>query len=378
MKNEKVVCFVINSLGGGGAERVFSRLINMLSNTQKDYKIVVITLDKEEIKNPITDSVEHIQLDYKGSLLKSMFGLRKELRVLQPALVVSFLTRSNVSSVFSGFRKTYPVIISERVNTSSHFGNGIKSKIKKSFTRFFYERSSSLIAVSKGVKEDLSRFFDLKHKRIDVICNSYSFDELESKAQEYGVEFEKHSFIVCVARFYKNKNHALLIKSLAKAKSTKKLVLLGDGPERAALEALVLKLDLQDRVIFKGFIENPYPYIANSAGLISVSLAEGFPNVLAEALVLGKFVVSSDCQSGPSELLDNCVSLGIDKLQKAKYGVLIPVSNVTETVAGVEQFNDAILIKQYETKIKPLKNSYSHEHFLSSFDKVIKEVLNEL
>jgi len=377
MKNEKVVCFVINSLGGGGAERVFSRLINMLSNAQIDYKIVVITLDKEEIKNPITDSVEHIELDYNGSLLKSMFGLRKELEVLQPALVVSFLTRSNVSSVFSGFRKTYPVIISERVNTSSHFGNGLKSIFKKSFTRFFYERASSLIAVSKGVKEDLSNFFDLKHKRIDVICNSYSFDELELKTQEYDIEFEKNSFIVCVGRFYKNKNHTLLIKSLAKAESTKKLILLGDGPERSTLEALVLKLELQDQVVFKGFIENPYPYIANSAGLISVSLAEGFPNVLAEALVLGKFVVSSDCQSGPSELLDNRVSLGVDKLQKAKYGVLIPVNNATETVAGIELFNDANLIEQYETKIKPLRNSYSHEHFLSSFEKVIKETLNE-
>jgi N-acetylgalactosamine-N,N'-diacetylbacillosaminyl-diphospho-undecaprenol 4-alpha-N-acetylgalactosaminyltransferase len=378
MKNEKVVCFVINSLGGGGAERVFSRLVNMLSNTEQDYKIVVVTLDKEEIKNPINDSIKHIQLGYNGSLLKSMFGLRKELGELQPALVVSFLTRSNVSSVFSGFRKTYPIVISERVNTSSHFGSDLKSILKKSFTRFFYEKASSLIAVSKGVKEDLSNFFDLKHKRIDVICNSYSFDELELKAQEYDVEFEKNSFIVCVGRFYKNKNHALLIKALAKAKSTKKLVLLGDGPERATLEALVLKLELQGQVIFKGFIENPYPYIANSAGLISVSLAEGFPNVLAEALVLGKFVVSSDCQSGPSELLDSRVSLGVDKLQKAKYGILIPVNNEAETVAGIELFNDTILIEQYEAKIKPLKNSYSHEFFLSSFEKVIKETLNDL
>ena len=377
MNNKPLVCLVINSLGGGGAERVFARLANMLNDTKRSYRIIVITLDKEEIQNPLNDSIEHMQLNYDGSIYKSMVGLNKVLKELSPSLVISFLTRANVASVFSSFGSNYPVMISERVNTSSHFGNGLKSQLKKKFTRFFYEKADLIIAVSKGVKEDLSHFFNLEHKRIDVISNSYNFEELALKAQQYEVEFESKTFIVCVGRFYKNKNHALLIKSLAKAKSTKKLVLLGDGPERATLEALVLELGLKERVIFKGFVKNPYPYIANSAGLISASLAEGFPNVIAEALILGKFIVSSDCQSGPAELLDNCVSLGVEHLKNGKYGILIPVNNEADTVAGIELFNDTTLIDHYETVIKPLRNSYSHESFLSSFEKKIEEMLNE-
>nr|WP_305140626.1 glycosyltransferase [Pseudoalteromonas telluritireducens] len=191
------------------------------------------------------------------------------------------------------------------------------------------------------------------------------------------MEFESKSFIVCVGRFYKNKNHSLLIKALAKSNSNKKLVLLGDGPERQSLECLVSQLELNEQVIFKGFIKNPYPYIAGSAGLISASLAEGFPNVIAEALVLGKFVVSSDCQSGPSELLDENVSQGVDNLKKAKYGVLIPVNSESATVEGIELFNDITLMEHYEEKVQILKNRYSHEYFISEFENKIEEMLGD-
>ncbi|KYL34315.1 hypothetical protein A2I98_12270 [Pseudoalteromonas agarivorans] len=140
MNNQHLVCLVINSLGGGGAERVFSRLVNMLNNEKNNYKIIVITLDNEKIENPLHESIEHVHLNYNGSIFKSMLGLNRALKKIKPSLVVSFLTRSNVASVFSGFGETYPVIISERVNTSSHFGNNLNSKLKKKFTRFFFTK----------------------------------------------------------------------------------------------------------------------------------------------------------------------------------------------------------------------------------------------
>nr|WP_024593346.1 glycosyltransferase [Pseudoalteromonas sp. TB13] len=377
MNNRKVICLVINSLGGGGAERVFARLANMLQNEELEYKIIVITLDEEPIVNSLSKDIEHIKLGYNGSLLKSMLGLRKVLTRLSPSLVVSFLTRSNVAAVFASFGQPYRVVISERVNTSSHFGYGFTSKVKKSFTRFFYEKADFIVAVSEGVKKDLGDFFKLKHKKIDVIYNSYNYEELLVKSQEYSVEFEAGSYIVCVGRFYENKNHALLLKALAEANLPKTLVLLGDGPKRNELEKLVIRLKLQNKVIFKGFVSNPYPYIKNSAGLISTSLAEGFPNVIAEALVLGKFVVSSDCQSGPAELLDSRVSEGVKQLQEAKYGILLPVNNQGATTEGIEMFNNIALIEHYETQVAELKLKYSHENFLSSFSKIIKEGTNE-
>lgn len=373
MNNKKVVCLVINSLGGGGAERVFTRLANMLQNEKLEYKIIVITLDNEQIENPLIAEIEHIKLDYNGSLLNSMFGLRKVLTKIKPSLIVSFLTRSNVASVFASFAQPYRVIISERVNTSSHFGHGIINKFKKTFTGFFYEKADFIVAVSEGVKKDLNEFFKLKHKKINVICNSYNYEELLVKSHEYSVEFKTGSYIVCVGRFYENKNHTLLLKAFAEAKLSKTLVLLGDGPKRKELEKLIIRLNIQNRVVFKGFVNNPYPYIKNSAGLISTSLAEGFPNVIAEALVLGKFVVSSDCQSGPAELLDGRVSEGIKELKKAKYGILLPVNNQDATREGLEMFDDTTLIEDYEKQVVDQKSKYSHENFLSSFSKLIKE-----
>ncbi|MCQ8876507.1 glycosyltransferase [Pseudoalteromonas shioyasakiensis] len=374
--SKKVVCLVINSLGGGGAERVFARLVNLL-DTQGQYKVTVITLDQEAIENPLDSGIKHIQLDCQGSLIKSMINLKKALYELNPDLVISFLTRSNVAAVYAGRKKPFPVVISERVNTSSHFGNGLLGFYKKAFTRYFYNKADSLIAVSNGVKHDLSEFFNLKHKKIYVIGNSYSHEMLLNKADEFLVEFEKNSFVVCVGRFYKNKNHSLLINALASSSYNNKLVLLGDGPERKNLEELVKQLNLTEQVIFKGFIKNPYPYIKNASGLISTSLAEGFPNVIAEALVLGKFVVSSDCPSGPSELLDDRVSSGTENLTFAKFGVLLPLNNEQATSEGFNLFNEQSYIDKYELKVKSLKNRYSHEQFLSHFNRVIEEVISD-
>ncbi|WP_404339917.1 glycosyltransferase [Pseudoalteromonas mariniglutinosa] len=377
MTAKKVVCLVINSLGGGGAERVFARLANMLGRRDNDYKLVVITLDTDIIENPILDSIEHIQLNCAGSLLKSIINLRKILKSMQPTVVISFLTRANVCSVIAAFRNSFKVIISERVNTSSHFGKGLKGQIKKSFTRFFYEKATVIIAVSEGVKEDLNAFFKLEHKDIIVIGNSYSYTDLLKKASEFDVEYPAHSYIVCVGRFYKNKNHSLLIKAMKNTDSPKTLVLLGDGPLRAELEELVIELGLEDKVVFKGFVNNPYPYIKNSAGLISASLAEGFPNVIAEALVLGKFVVSSDCQSGPSELLNECVSLGVKQLSFAKFGVLLPVNDEVATAQGIALFNQPETINTYQEKTIYLRERYSHQAFLSRFTKIINEALDD-
>lgn len=368
------VCLVINSLGGGGAERVFSRLANMLDENHKECKVVVITLDDEEIQNPLADSVEHVKLNCSGSLVGSIFALKAALNEVKPDVVVSFLTRSNVAAACFVMNKPTPVIISERVNTSSHFGSGAKSIVKKMFVRFFYAKSDAIVAVSEGVKQDLRDFFNLPEASISVIGNSYSYKDLTEKADECEVEFEDGSYLVCVGRFYKNKNHELLLRAMCKAKNPKKLLLLGDGPERSRLEALVTELGIEEHVVFKGFVRNPYPYIKRSAGLISASLAEGFPNVIAEALVLGKFVVSSDCQSGPAELLDNRVSSGVQELSFAKYGVLLPLNDLDATTAGIEQFNDSSVVTKYENAASALKEEFSHEIFLKKFVDTIKGV----
>lgn len=374
MSAQKTVCLVINSLGGGGAERVFSRLSNLLSKQNEKYKVVVVTLDNEEIKNPIDPEIKHINLNCGGSLLKSITNLWKELNRINADVVVSFLTRANVSASLYGIFHKSSVVISERVNTSSHFGSGVKSLLKKKFVRFFYARSDSIVAVSEGVKSDLIKFFQLPEKRVSVIGNSYSYEELSTKAEQSDVEFDKGSYLVCVGRFYPNKNHRLLLKALSEANDAMKVVLLGDGPEKQNLKSLAKSLGIEDKVVFKGFIKNPYPYINNSAGLISTSLAEGFPNVIAEALVLGKFVVSSDCQSGPSELLDERVYSNTSELTLAKYGALLPLNQLEGTVAGIELFNNSDVKRSYETKVLELRDKFSHEAFIGKFTDVIEGV----
>ena len=110
-------------------------------------------------------------------------------------------------------------------------------------------------------------------------------------------------YIVHVGRFKLQKDHALLIRAYAQSSAQVPLVLVGTGPEMAACQALAATLGVADKVIFVGFQANPYPFIRHAGLMVLSSRFEGFGIVIAEALALGVPVVSTDCESGPRELL---------------------------------------------------------------------------
>ncbi|HOL13816.1 MAG TPA: glycosyltransferase, partial [Bacillota bacterium] len=148
--------------------------------------------------------------------------------------------------------------------------------------------------------------------------------------------------------------------SLLRRKVEAKLVILGEGPERGKLEHLVEELGLKDDVSMPGFVENPYKYMRKSAVFVLSSRWEGLPTVLVEALALGIPVVSTDCPSGPAEILEN-----------GKWGRLVPVDDpktLTDAILeamndergkGVERARNFVLdkiVEQYLTLMRQIKN----------------------
>ena len=152
--------------------------------------------------------------------------------------------------------------------------------------------------------------------------------------------------VLGVGRLVKQKDFLTLVRAfdLVRQRHPARLMILGEADPREPLvrpqlEALIQELGLQDDVALPGFVENPYAYMAQSAVFVLSSIYEGFGNVVAEALAAGTSVVSTDCESGPAEILGN-----------GKYGRLAPVGDhralADGMIAALEQPTDATLLQQ--------------------------------
>jgi glycosyltransferase involved in cell wall biosynthesis len=158
-----------------------------------------------------------------------------------------------------------------------------------------------LVAVSHGVATDMQAHFGIDADRIRVIANPFDFAAIRALAAEPSPARPAGSYILHVGRFAAQKRHDLLLAAFAQAGLPHTMVLL--APPDAKLTALIAQLDLARRVVIADFQANPYPWMAGAELLVLCSDHEGLPNVLIEALACGTRVVSTDCPSGPREIL---------------------------------------------------------------------------
>ncbi|MCX7148614.1 MAG: glycosyltransferase [Rhodocyclales bacterium] len=161
--------------------------------------------------------------------------------------------------------------------------------------------SRRLVAVSQGVAEDMQTRFGVDRQQLSVIANPFDFAAIRALAAEPCPARPDEPYILHVGRFAAQKRHDLLLAAFAHAELPHKLVLL--TPPDAKLAALIAQLALMRRVVIADFQANPYPWMAAADLLVLCSDHEGLPNVLIEALACGTRVVSTDCPSGPREIL---------------------------------------------------------------------------
>jgi glycosyltransferase involved in cell wall biosynthesis len=191
--------------------------------------------------------------------------------------------------------------------------------------------ADAIIAVSKYSAKDLVRFLGIPSSKVCVIYNPVIDDIFFRKSamelRHPWFSNESISVIVGVGRLSDEKDFPTLIRAFAllRKKSFVKLVILGEGEERARLEELISELGLQDDVCLAGFVENPFPYIKRASVFALSSKWEGLPNALIQAIALGTPSVATDCPGGVSEIL-----------KENKNSVLVPVGNV-------QKFADALL-----------------------------------
>ena len=197
--------------------------------------------------------------------------------------------------------------------------------------RVFYPWADEIVAVSRGVADDLAQVAGVARERIDVIYNPLVSDSLRGQAEQpvdhpwFGTD--KAPVILGVGRLTPQKDFATLINAFATVACAHpaNLMILGEGSDRESLQRLVEDLELAGRVTLPGYVENPLSYMRRAAVVVLSSAWEGFPSVLVEALACGTPVVSTNCPSGPSEILEN-----------GDYGLLVPVGDADALAVGIE------------------------------------------
>lgn len=321
---------LIPSTKGGGAEKFVDRLAKELSEYHEIYVINYhdLSFDDESNYNRLFLGITNQNIILKQIL--RINKLRKIKKKYKIDVCISFLENPNIINILSK-TKNCKTILSVR-NYKSKQLKGIKGDIYRYLIRFFYNFSDLIITNANKSKEDLINNFGVKKDKIKIIYNFYNVQEIVNLATE-PIEnnllslFQK-KVIISFGRLEKVKGFKELINAYNYStldKDLVKLVILGDGSQKNELEILVSQLGLKNSVFLIGHKENPYKYIKNSKIFVLNSYFEGFPNALVESMICGVPVISTNCLSGPSEIIGKGdYVLSNNKYGLDKYGLLIP------------------------------------------------------
>ncbi|HBE18535.1 MAG TPA: glycosyl transferase [Cyanobacteria bacterium UBA11149] len=312
------------NIEGGGAERVLVNLISGLVEHGVNIDLVLVQA-KGAFLSLIPPEVRVVDLGVKRLIL-CIPALVRYLKQERPTCLLSAFEDTNLVALWSrslaGVSTRLVASIHNTLSWESQITTqGIKRQISPYLARWFYPQAEAIITVSQGVADDLL-LMGFSSKKMQVIYNPVITPELFKKVAEplHHPWFESGSppVILGVGRLEKQKDFPTLVRAFARVqqKRSARLMILGEGEERDHLEALVQELRIGDCVALPGFVPNPYPYMAKSAVFVLSSLFEGLPTVLIEAMATGTRLVSTDCKSGPNEILAN-----------GKYGSLVPVGD---------------------------------------------------
>jgi glycosyltransferase involved in cell wall biosynthesis len=301
------VLLLIPTLGVGGAERAFTRYMSALLSAGHDVTLLTLS-PKIELPVPAGGVVESLaQYPIRGSWL-SKFSYARKLRNWAKRheqrgkfdLVISTLPFMDEIVRKAGLPNVWHRIANTLGEEVNAIRSGRKAARRKRRYRSMYG-DANIIAVSGGVRDDLHANFGVPLERIQTVHNPFPVSEIEALSLQEDREVPGDPFILHAARFVTQKRFDVLLDAFKMAKVGHRLVLLTNAVP--GLEAMIRERGLGDRVRIAGQKQNPYPWMRKADAIVLSSDREGFPNVIVEAIICGTPVVSTDCPSGPREIL---------------------------------------------------------------------------
>jgi glycosyltransferase involved in cell wall biosynthesis len=321
------VLILLHDLRGGGAERAMLRLAGGMAAAGRRVHLLLVSAQGDYLSEiPASVTMSHLG---GGSVFGAIPAIARALRQMQPKTFLAALTHVNVAAIAAAALAGYKgrLVVSERnqISAKAAAAKSWREKLTYALAPMAYARTDGVVAVSDGVARDLVEFARLPPGLVHYVHNPVYDEGLLVRGREPA----PHPWlidgaapvIIAVGRLHEQKDFATLLKAFFDLRRTRaaRLIIFGEGPERAALEALVNASPYGQDVALPGFCANPFAAMSRAALLVLSSRWEGFPNVLVEAMSCGAPVAATDCPSGPHEILDG-----------GKYGPLAKVGDAAD------------------------------------------------
>jgi glycosyltransferase involved in cell wall biosynthesis len=375
---------LINSLGTGGAERAVAAAATELQERDRDVRVLCLESVPPAAALPVSFPV--VQLSHMRSSARGLLKLAAlpllALRLSRyisgngVGVVMSHLFRANFVNVLARVfaRSHHVAIVVNHTRMSRLAAEGIQGRINAMLSRWFYPKADLVASVSAGAAAEAARLLGLPQDRSvtlhDPIPAATSSDPSAGGAPS----------IVCVGRLVALKRFQDAINAFARVALEQpglQLRIVGDGPERAALQELCDRLEVGRRVTFPGMVSEPSRFLSGCTCFVSSSETEGFGMAIVEALAAGIPVVASDCAYGPREILApssdpaRFLEPG-DGIEVAPFGILYPVGSVTALETAMRKIlDDRNLRAELSRKGPDRAADFSVAHTVDAYERLL-------
>lgn len=331
------IAIFLSALSGGGAERAMVNLANRL--VELDIETHMVLGRREGPYLELLDPrVEIVDLGVHR-MLQSLLPLNAYMRSARPAVLMPALAHTHVIAVIGRLLFRWPVRLVLSVQNTAMSSAGSKGswmqRNRKRLVRLLYGYADHRIAISQGVADEVRLLVGARADPITVIHNPVVtptfYEQLKAEPEHPWFQDKSVPLLLAVGRLNLQKDYPTMLAAFARLRAGRpaRLMILGKGEMQAELENLTRKLGIDRDVHFAGFVGNPYACMREARLFVLSSQWEGLANVIAEALACGTPVVSTDCPSGPAEILNN-----------GEFGWLAPVSDVEALARAMGQALD--------------------------------------
>ena len=321
-------------LRGGGAERVMVNLANGFARQRFNIDLVLASAEGPYLEE-VSSCVRVVDLKARR-VLGSLPGLVRYLGKNRPRAMLSTMAHANIVAVLAArLSGAAPGVLALReavfLGVNSENSRELRGRLLPWLVRLFYPLADALVANAEGAAGELRRILK-SDTPVHVIPNPVDVRLIARRAEER-IDSPLLSqidgpLVLGIGRLTAQKDFKTLVEAFAllqERETGASLVILGEGEQRPALERAAKAVGVADRVHLPGFVSNPYRFLKRASVFVLSSRWEGLPNALIEAIAMGTPVVSTDCPSGPAEILEN-----------GKYGRLVPVGDAEALAAAME------------------------------------------
>lgn len=361
--NNQCVAIILHDLRMGGAERVMLQLAEALLEEGIPVELILAHAEGA-LLSQVPANLQIVDLNVNNPLTM-LVKVIQYLRMNRPKALISPFEVTSLVAVLAKFlsHTSTRVVVRLSVALSKHKRVWFKKLLERMAVSLLYRFADAIIAVSHGVAKDFSLYSGIPLQRIQVVYNpiiSENFMQDRDQPVDHPLLLgnEKLPMILGVGRLTEQKDFPTLLRAfdMVVKERPARLIILGEGEDRQRLESLASQLNIQNRVYFPGITVNPLAFMKRASVFVLSSKWEGLPGALIQALACGCPVVSTDCPSGPSEILD-----------QGKYGPLVPVGDISSMARAIKD----VLDKPYRTPPESWMEKFKSTVVIEQYKKVL-------